>query len=181
MVRKEDIMGWSGSGIYDGDETQTQHILFMEWLGFKQDKLEDILGVNKTKLTEQMIVKLVKHHKKIAKKMQKIHPKFKFRTEDDAFTWQMLLALFIDNKLFSYTGPDNNPFTLFSLDVFENGITATEYLKEQFADDYDNPSERKRKLNAFIRKANNQFTNISKYFYIEDGKIINTNHRVVWL
>lgn len=139
-------MGWTGYGIYDGDETKTRHINFLQWAGWKDDdSLEEVvLNNRKTKLTPPMKECLNKGLDKVLKKMPKLSNKKlgdSFFVEEWAIEWQMLLALFLDSKL--------SPPKV----VLENGIAGTEILMKDHADGFDYPGLRKARLRAFIRKA----------------------------
>ena len=131
-------MGWFGYGIYDGDDTQTEHINFIRQAGIEKDE-DTIFAMLKSRKT---IIPKDKRHllktnlDKILKKMPK-----KIRDEDDALMWQMLLALFLDNGV----QPPN--------EVLIKGIEATGYLLGEHASDFNNPSARRRVLNNFIKKA----------------------------
>lgn len=130
-------MGWFGYGIYSGDNTQTCHYDFLEWLGFKEKEIESWLG-NKTKIPKKHIETLKNGLAKIIKKM----PKRKYFTEDsDAIEWQMLLALLLDNKI--------KPNKI----IYEKGISATNYLMGKHADDFDAPPIRRAALRRFIKRA----------------------------
>lgn len=142
-------MGWGGYGLYDGDGTQTCHLSFMEWAGYKFDddkEEDDILKASGTLLTSGMQKLLQKNIAKVLANMPKL-VKSKatnnqyFKQEDDAIEWQMLLALYLDNGM--------KPPKL----VKDLGIYATEVLINQWSDDFDNPGARKRGLKNFIKKA----------------------------
>jgi hypothetical protein len=81
---------------------------------------------------------------KVLKKMPKLN-KFGFKDEYEAIDWQMLLALFVDNKLL--------PPKL----IIDNGILATEYLLGEHADLFNEPSKRKAALRRFIKKVNKMY------------------------
>jgi hypothetical protein len=132
-------MGWWGYGIYDGDETQTLHFYFLKWAKVSKDfdELQDYLDSKATILPKDKVGLLKKNSGLILKKMKKR----KFWDEYQALSWQMLLALYLDNKVIP-------PKT-----IIKNGIEATNYLIEKCSDDYDNPSARKRVLRNFIKKA----------------------------
>lgn len=155
-------MGWSGYGLYDGDETQTRHYDFMEWAGWKdEDSVREAISIGddkffkiangeikriiyKTKLTNDMKAVLTKNIDKVLKKMPK-PTKFGFRKEHNAIEWQMLLALFVDNKIL----PPKS--------VIYNGILATEYLLGSHSDSFDEPYKRKAALRRFIKKVNKMY------------------------
>lgn len=132
-------MGWFGNGIYDGDETQTRHYDFIKWAKIekKDDVIFDWLGVKKTSIPKDKQNLLLDNHKLILKKM----PNKKFWDEDDALEWQMLLALYLDNNL---KAPK---------EIYEKGVEATQYLIEKQSDDFYQPSQRRRCLRNFIKKA----------------------------
>lgn len=152
-------MGWTGYGLYEGDGTQTCHYSFMEWAGWKdEDSVREAISIDddkffkiangeikrviyKTKLTNDMKTVLTKNIDKVLKKMPKL-TKFGFKNESNAIDWQMLLALFVDNKLL----PPKS--------VIDNGILATEYLLGSHADLFDRPAKRRAVLRNFIKKIN---------------------------
>jgi hypothetical protein len=140
-------MGWIGYGIYDGDGTQTSHYNFLTLSKCAKDDDEILdnnwLTVNGTKIPKDRQPIFISNVDKILKKM----PKSKFWNEDSAIEWQMLLALFLDNKIY--------PPKI----VFDKGILATEYLIEHCSDDFDVPGFRKRALRNFIKKVKNVFKN----------------------
>ena len=158
-------MGWSGYGLYEGDETQTSHLRFMKWAGWKdEDALDDAISIGydkmlkftngeikkiiyKTKLTNDMKLMLSKNINKVLRKMPKL-TKFGFKNEYDAIDWQMLLALFVDNKLL--------PPKL----IIDNGILATEYLLGSHSDSFDEPHKRKAALRRFIKKVNKLYNGV---------------------
>lgn len=133
-------MGWGGYGIYDGDGTQTLHYSFIKWskIEKKDDVIEEWLKFEGTKIPKELHEKFLSNVPLILKKMPKIR---KFWDEDRAIEWQMLLALFLDNKM---------PIPK---EVKENGIEATEFLMTYPADDFCDPSARRRNLKKFIQKA----------------------------
>ena len=145
-------MGWTGCGLYEGDETQTCHILFMERAGYKflQDEEIDMMGSgDKTSLTPEMKKLLRKNIANVLAKMpklgkSKVTKNQYFKDEDDAIEWQMLLALYLDN--------DMKPPKI----VKDLGIYATEALIEQWSDNFNNPGARKRVLRNFIKRAMNE-------------------------
>jgi len=146
-------MGWSGYGLYDGDGTQTCHYLFMERAGWKdEDAIGDAMTYTrrrggKTKLTNEMKEVLANNIDKVLKKMPK-PTKFGFRKEHNAIDWQMLLALFVDNKLL--------PPKL----IIDNGILATEYLLGSHSDSFDEPYKRKAALRRFIKRVNKLYNGV---------------------
>ena len=146
-------MGWSGYGLYDGDETPTSHHPFMEWAGWKDEgAVGDAMTYTrrrggKTKLTNEMKEVLANNIDKVLKKMPKLN-KFGFKDEYEAIDWQMLLALFVDNKLL--------PPKL----IIDNGILATEYLLGEHADLFNEPSKRKAALRRFIKRVNKLYNGV---------------------
>lgn len=161
-------MGWSGHRLYDGDGTQSTQVWFMSVAGWKdtdavwkamQLPLSDEEIVKRLKsgrrllpfrstLTQPMKECLVKNIDKVLKKMPKL-TKFGFKNEGHAIDWQMLLALFSDNKLV--------PPKI----VFDNGILATEYLLGTHANDFNEPAKRKAVLRRFIKRVRKMFGGIS--------------------
>ena len=132
-------MGWFGYGIYDGDETQTRHITFLKWAKIEHDSdviFDNYFIEDKTILPKD---KLLLFQKNISFILKRITKPSKW-DEDSAIEWQMLLALFVDNKL---KAPAK---------IYENGVSATIHLME-YADDFDNPSKRKKALKKFIDTA----------------------------
>lgn len=140
----EVTMGWFGYGIYDGDETQTEHCDFLKWakIGRDDDERSEYFGNKGTILPLDLRERLIKNTPLILKKMPKV-PKSKFHMFDEysAITWHMLLALFIDNQIVP------------TKEIFEKGINATEYLMGEHADDFNSPYKRRKKLKEFIAKA----------------------------
>lgn len=132
-------MGWFGYGIYDGDDTQTQHISFIKWSGIEKNKnvIFDWLTARGTIIPYGKKKSFIKNIGKITRKIKLP----KYWNEDKAIEWQMLLSLLIDNKI--------KPPKL----VFDKGVEATEYLIGQCCGDYDNPSYRASALRRFIKKA----------------------------
>ena len=91
-------MGWYAYNLYGGDDTQTRHLDFIKWSGIKPKKGEEIfdwLLERKTRIPMEYISTFIKGIPKILKRMSKS----KFFNEDNSIEWQMLAALFIDNKL----------------------------------------------------------------------------------
>ena len=131
-------MGWSGYGLYSGDDTATRAYDFLKWAGYKEkdDEIGDsFITLKGTILPDNVQEKLLKNIDKVLKKMPK-----EITDDDDAIEWQMLLALFADNKI---TPP---------LTVIQMGLEGTEYLRGQHAEDFDEPGKRKRKLTAFTKR-----------------------------
>ena len=134
-------MGWCGYDIYDGDDTQTLHYDFLVLTKCAKNDDEIYTGEwlgDKTIIPDEKIPVFQANIDEVIKKM----PKSKFWTEDSALEWQMLLALFVDNKL-----------SVPKL-IFEKGVEATEYLMtDDIIDSYTDPKERRRCLRRFINKA----------------------------
>ena len=150
-------MGWAGYGIYGGDDTQTRHIDFVKWAKIKmtEDEVWECMAANGTHLPDEALPLLTKNLDKILKKMPKLRNE-RFRDEDDALEWQMLLALFLDNRL---NPPDK---------VYEMGVKATDYLMGQHADEFNEPSKRRKALRAFLKKAEKYCTStrVPKFSYV---------------
>ena len=143
-------MGWFGHSIYHGDETQTCHITFVQNSGYKVKydyEIFDCLHPRKTVLTEEMKDCLVKNINNVLQKMPKLkrskNKNIFFKDEYDAIEWQMLLSLFIDNKL--------SPPKI----IKDNGILATEYLMQEHALEFNKPHLRRACLKRFLKKAVN--------------------------
>ena len=143
-------MGWGGYGLYDGDGTQTRHYSFMEWAKiFTKKELDDIdfdcLKFRKTSIPKEKRHLLIDNQALILKRMPKLtflkpgaYPQY---GEDDAIDWQMLLALFVDNKI---KAPKI---------IIDNGLAATEYLMEFHASEFDEPGKRRAALRRFKARA----------------------------
>jgi len=131
-------MGWFGHGLYDGDDTQTQHIDFIKWAGVSKDdeEISKWLGIKKTKIPADRLRLLMTNATHILNHMPKVKPSW---NEDNAIQWQMLLALYEDNDLIP-------PLSI----IYVLGIKATKYLMEDHADDFDHPSQRRALLRNFI-------------------------------
>ena len=129
-------MGWWGHGIYD-DGNRGLHYDFIKWAKIEKDNdvIETFLD-DKTIIPKDKIHLLKKNSGLILKKMKKP----KFWDEYSAIKWHMLLSLYLDNSVV--------PPKI----VIKNGIEATEYLAYRDADDYSNPSARRRVLRNFITK-----------------------------
>lgn len=135
-------MGWHGHGIYDGDETQTQHYIFLKLAGITLNEEEEnsLLGRRKTTIPKQYIPLFKKNLPKVIAKMHK--KKVESWDEYDSIEWQMLMCLLMDNKI-------KMPAT-----VKKNGIIATEkLLYDGYADEFDEPSKRKAALKRLLKKA----------------------------
>jgi hypothetical protein len=143
-------MGWSGYGIYDGDDTRGLHLEFMKWAGIKlnEEEMEDWFEkFNKTKIPKDKVGLLKKNHKLILDKMPKVNflkPGTNiFSGDSSAISWQMLMCLFLDNKI--------KPPKI----IYQNGVQATKYLMGWHANDFDEPSRRKANLRNLLKKAEN--------------------------
>lgn len=130
-------MGWYGYGIYGGDGTQTLHYDFIKKAKlFKtEDEIFDCLKLNRTILPKDKLDKLILQFSKIVSKLNK-----NIRDEEAALEWQMLASLYLDNKL--------------KLPVLlkRKAKEATNYLMGDHADDFKNPSQRRRNLRRFMKK-----------------------------
>lgn len=137
-------MGWFGYGIYDGDDTQCCQYDFLKnakvissYEDFIDLQTDDMILLN-----EDQKKILLKNFKGVLKHMPKIDKQFEyFEDYDAALEWQMLLGLFVDNKM-------EVPFV-----VFNNGVKATLYLMGDHAAEFDYPNKRRAKLKSFIKKA----------------------------
>lgn len=141
--RGDDLMGWFGYGIYDGDGTQTCHYDFLKKLGIEKDDdiIYEMLTLEGTVIPENKRNLLRKNYKKVFDKFSK----YKFipgRTgcivEDKAIEIQMFGALFIDNKV------------KIPVQVKKKVIEATEFLLGDHASEFSNPGLRRRVLREFI-------------------------------
>lgn len=139
-------MGWCEYSLYAGDGTQTLHINFITDAipSITNDEIfdDDWFGKgNKTKIPKKYLDAFVKGVPNILKKIKAP----RFWDEYSAIEWQMLLSLFIDNKL---PTPDL---------VLKNGLEATEYLLDpasRHCEDFNVPSRRRAILKNFIKKVN---------------------------
>lgn len=133
-------MGWFGYGKYDGDDTQTQHLTYCEWakLPVSDDDMFDWLGSKKTKIPKEHIPLFKKNIPLILSKMNNN----KLWDEDKAIEWQMLMCLFLDNNL-------KMPKI-----IKQNGILATEFLLEEHASYFDEPSKRRANLRRLLKQVN---------------------------
>jgi hypothetical protein len=132
-------MGWCGYCIYCGDDTQSCHYSFLEWAKIKyidNDDYYSILTSKGTFLPKEHWKLFQKNVSKVLKKM----PKARFWDEYSAIEWQMLLALYVDNK----TKPPAK--------IRKMGIEATEYLLGEHSSEFDKPQNRRRVLRNFIKK-----------------------------
>jgi hypothetical protein len=132
-------MGWFGYCIYCGDETQTCHYSFLEWAKIKLDEdcRYDILTNEGTILSKDQWKLFTKNINKVLNKMPKAHK----WNDSRAIEWQMLLALYVDNK----TKPPAK--------IRKMGIEATEFLLGEHSSEFSNPQNRRRVLRNFIQKA----------------------------
>jgi hypothetical protein len=140
-------MGWGGYTNYSGDGTQTQHYSYLEWakVATENEIMDgDWLGYRKTKIPNDKIPIFIKNIDLVLKKM----PSHKFWSEYDAIDWQMLLSLFLDNKI------KECPKI-----VIEKGIEASEYLLGEHSDGFDEPSKRRKHIKNFITNAKNFYSN----------------------
>lgn len=146
-------MGWCGYDIYDGDDTQTRHYDFIHWaaLRMSDDDIQNCMSMKGTVLPDDKAKLLEKNAAKVLKKMPKVN-----NTDDNAIEWQMLLALFADNKI---TPPKK---------ILEMGLLATEYLRGEHAADFDSPAKRRRKLDAFTKRIKKLYDmgDCPKYSYV---------------
>lgn len=143
--RGDNIMGWFGYGIYDGDETQTAHIDFIKKLKIEKDTdiIHDMLTIKGTIIPDNKKVLLKKNYKKVFDKLSKykfIPGRLHCIDEYKAIEIQMFGALFLDNNV-------KMPFI-----VKKKVIEAVEFLLGYHADDFDNPRKRKNVLKNFILK-----------------------------
>lgn len=137
-------MGWCGYGIYSGDGTQSCHYDFLRRAKIKRRDIEceEVMSFRRTILNPEMQKLLRKNIGLVLKKMPKV-PKSKFVMFDEysAIEWQMLLALFVDNKM---TIPK---------EIFTNGLYASEYLMGEHASEFNDPSRRRKSLRRFMDRA----------------------------
>lgn len=144
-------MGWTGYGIYDGDETQTCHFRHLEWVGldnydevceWMQYPKGTIIPLDKRKILEKNVSKIIKRMPKLkVANGYVVHNGYFTNIEYDCIEWQMLLALFVVNKI--------RPPKI----IYTNGIAGTVYLMGDHASDFDNPRIRRSRLRSFIEKA----------------------------
>lgn len=137
-------MGWFGYNIYGGDGTQTCHYAFLKRakIGKNDDERGELMSTGKTILNPEMQKLLRKNISLVLNKMPKVpRSKFVMFDEDSAIEWQMLLALFVDNKM--------TP----TKEIFINGINASEYLMEDHAKEFNSPYRRRKCLKRFMDKA----------------------------
>lgn len=135
-------MGWLGYGIYDGDETQTQHIDFLKWAKVTDDEvlvINEYFTLTRTVLPKAEQKTFLKNIDKVIKKMPKRVLTGNFN-EDAALEWQMLAALFVDNRM---------PIPRIIKNI---GLNACDYLLYEHSDDFREPSKRRAKIKAFITK-----------------------------
>lgn len=131
-------MGWFGYGIYDGDETQTLHYywLLKTKIAKNFDEAFEMVKKTRTIIPKNKINQFKKEMKKI---IDKTKPP-KSWNEDKALHYQMLLSLYLDNKL--------KPPAI----VKKLGLEATKYLLNDHCDEFDNPSARRKVLKGFIER-----------------------------
>jgi hypothetical protein len=135
-------MGWSGYGIYDGDDTQTRHYAFLKWAKVSKDDEEicEWFSYRKTKIPNEKRNIISDNIDLILKKMPKITDRHGNVNEDSAIEWQMLAALFLDNKL---KVPEK---------VYEMAKVGTNFLMGEHASYFKIPYLRIKKLRYFISK-----------------------------
>jgi hypothetical protein len=135
-------MGWFAHDVYGGDGTQSCHYDYLKWTLGLTKKHDDMIGewliYKGTKIPIEYIEKFKQNIPKLVKKLPKLK---KFWNEDLAMDWQMALSLFLDNNI--------KPPKI----IYDNGITATEFLMEDHARDFDNPVNRRYHLKKFIKRA----------------------------
>lgn len=146
-------MGWSGYSLYSGDGTQTCHYDFIHTAIplVSNDQIcdEDWLGSNKTKIPKKYQAAFIKGIPNILKKIKVP----KFWDEDSAIEWQMLLSLFIDNKL------KVPPY------IINKGLQASNYLlspSSHHCEDFDEPSKRRAVIRNFIKKVSTHIGRVAK-------------------
>lgn len=143
-------MGWSGYGLYDGDETQSCHINFIKWAIpslNEEDIFDCFIGTRKTKLPKILTLSFKKGIVNILKKIRTPKNHFKW-DEENAIEWQMLLSLFVDNNL-------KVPHI-----VLVNGMLASNYLLGEHASEFDEPTKRKATIKRFMKKVDENFCSI---------------------
>ena len=136
-------MGWGSYHIYGGDGTQTRHYDFLKWAKVSRDdeEIQEWLGLRKTKVPKDRIFKLTENIDLILKKMPKEKKHLdNYDQEDNAIEWQMLAALFLDNKI---KVPEK---------VYEMAKKSTEYLMGEHASCFDCPGTRRAILRRFIKR-----------------------------
>jgi len=142
-------MGWFGHGNYDGDETQTWHYDFLKWAKISKnyEELFEWTVNNKTIVPDEFIPTLKKNLPLILKKMTKFPKNPHYVNEHVAVEWQMLMALYTDNKI---ALPKN---------VLKTCVEASEYLcGNDHAPDFNNPSARRRAIRNLVEKAEKTVT-----------------------
>lgn len=137
-------MGWFGYGLYDGDDTQTRHIDFIKWAipTLSDDDVFEYLEGKRTIIPKNLLPSFKKGIPSILKKMKTP----KYWDEYAAIDWQMLLSLFVDNNL-------KVPRI-----ILINGMLASDYLLGEHAEDFNNPSMRKKCIKYFMNKVLTNFT-----------------------
>lgn len=137
-------MGWCGYGIYDGDDTQTQHIDYIKKiiLSIKEEDIFDLcLRYNKTIIPNKYKKEFIKNKSNILKHKYLKKKNTIFWNEEDCIAWQMALSLFVDNKI---KAPK---------EIYSKGVLATILLRDKYAEDFDDEKKRKSNLNRFLKKA----------------------------
>jgi hypothetical protein len=141
-------MGWMGYGLYDGDDTlscQTEAIDIAiggknpTYLLENGKKTDCYSFLPKMKLDSSIREIIDKNYPLIKNKLNLSNHDL---NESRAIAWQMLADLYMNQ------GMDMPP------ELIEKALEATEYLKKEHAEDFDNPSARKKVLNNFIKKIN---------------------------
>lgn len=141
-------MGWSGYGLYDGDETQTCHLDFIKTASnVSFDISFEWLGIKKTKIPSRYVKDFVHGVPLILKKIRAPKNIFKWN-EDNAIEWQMLLSLFVDNNL------------IVPHKVLVYGILACHYFLGDHASEFDEPTLRRSAVRRFMKKVNNGFCSV---------------------
>lgn len=153
-------MGWAGYGIYDGDGTMSCHYDFLNFAKVSSDDNEigNWMSLKGTILPKEKIPILQKNINLVLKKMPKIKlskTEENWNTKDspgesNALEWQMLLALFVDNKVVP------------PKEVYDTGVKATLYLMGEHSDDFNKPGLRRKTLKNFVKKAEKLFKGKTK-------------------
>jgi len=130
-------MGWFAYGIYDGDDTFTFQLCFLEDAGITDDRQDELAEMSKIKLTDAE-KKLVK--KALPKIIKKIESSNKFGDDCWMVDWQMLGDLCMNNKI-----------KMLKKDVTSVAI-AWKFLMGEHADDFDEPGKRKVQLRQWKKR-----------------------------
>jgi hypothetical protein len=141
-------MGWSGYGLYDGDETQTCHIGFIKIAipSLSEDIIFNFLKFRKTSIPNNLLASFKKGTPFILKKMKA--PNIIQWNEDNAIDWQMLLALFVDNNL------------IVPHKVLVYGMLACHYLLGEHSKDFNEPRKRRAAIKRFMKKVDSEFCSV---------------------